>query len=182
MTLGEKLQKLRKQKGMSQEQLASLLGISRQAVSRWELDHSLPDTENVVKLSKIFSVSADYLLLDHTDNVEIPSAASGSIAKPPRNFHTLAKCMAGAILLGAGCIGNIVLFILSTMIQVHVTKKRTLPNGSVQYYGGGDILGYSFWGFIEEYRLQALFIIFILLILVGIVILIAGRRKSGSTL
>ncbi len=64
MTLGAKLQTLRKQAGMSQETLAGQLGVSRQAVSRWELDISLPETENIIKLAKIFDVSFDYLLGD----------------------------------------------------------------------------------------------------------------------
>ncbi|MBR5806257.1 MAG: helix-turn-helix transcriptional regulator [Oscillospiraceae bacterium] len=64
MTLGAKLQSLRKQSGMSQETLAGQLGVSRQAVSRWELDISLPETENIIKLAKIFNVSFDYLLGD----------------------------------------------------------------------------------------------------------------------
>jgi len=64
MTFGEKLQSLRKQKGLSQEQLASQLTVSRQAVSKWELDSSLPDTENVVRISKLFGVSTDYLLYE----------------------------------------------------------------------------------------------------------------------
>lgn len=64
MTLGAKLQTLRKQSGMSQETLAGQLGVSRQAVSRWELDISLPETENIIKLAKIFNVSFDYLLGD----------------------------------------------------------------------------------------------------------------------
>ena len=51
MTLGEKLQRLRKARGMSQEELAAQMGVSRQAVSRWELNIALPDTENVVRLS-----------------------------------------------------------------------------------------------------------------------------------
>lgn len=62
MTLGAKLQSLRKQSGMSQETLAGQLGVSRQAVSRWELDISLLETENIIKLAKIFNVSFDYLL------------------------------------------------------------------------------------------------------------------------
>ena len=68
MTFGGKLQLLRKQKGMSQEQLASQLTVSRQAISKWELDSSLPDTENVIQLSKIFGVSIDYLLNDDMEN------------------------------------------------------------------------------------------------------------------
>ena len=50
MTLGEKIQKHRKEKRMSQEDLAALLGVSRQAVSKWELNDTIPDTENVIQL------------------------------------------------------------------------------------------------------------------------------------
>ena len=64
MTLAEKIQALRKQSGMSQEQLAERITVSRQAVSKWELGESFPDIDNVVQLSKIFSVSTDYLLKD----------------------------------------------------------------------------------------------------------------------
>ena len=68
MKLGEKLQKLRKQNGLSQEQLAARLTVSRQAVSKWELDESTPDTENVLQLSRLFGVSCDYLLRDEVDD------------------------------------------------------------------------------------------------------------------
>lgn len=70
MKFGQKLQNLRKMKAMSQETLAGELGVSRQAVSRWELDISLPETENIIKLAAIFDVSFDYLLNEEiTDNV-----------------------------------------------------------------------------------------------------------------
>jgi len=62
--LGRKIQQLRKEKGMSQEELAAQLTISRQAVSKWELGESMPDTENVVQISKLFGVTTDYLLHD----------------------------------------------------------------------------------------------------------------------
>jgi len=65
MTLGEKLLQLRKSKGLSQEQLAVQITVSRQAISKWELGEAMPDTDNVVQLSKIFNVSTDYLLNDN---------------------------------------------------------------------------------------------------------------------
>lgn len=64
MTFGEKLQKLRAREGMSQERLAEVLGVSRQAVSKWERDETLPETEKVIRISEHFSVSLDYLLKD----------------------------------------------------------------------------------------------------------------------
>ena len=82
MTLGAKLQSLRKQSGMSQETLAGQLGVSRQAVSRWELDISLPETENIIKLAKIFNVSFDYLL-----NEEITTNIIDN--KPVSNYNKI---------------------------------------------------------------------------------------------
>ena len=54
MTLGEKILDLRKRKGISQEKLAELLDISRQAVTKWESGKGNPDTENLIRLSEIF--------------------------------------------------------------------------------------------------------------------------------
>lgn len=67
MNLSEKLLYLRKKNGLSQEQLASEITVSRQAISKWELGESMPDTENVVQLTKIFDVSTDFLLNDEVD-------------------------------------------------------------------------------------------------------------------
>lgn len=62
MTLSEKIMELRKSKRLSQEQLAELLGVSRQSVSKWETGESLPELERLTGLSSIFEVSTDYLL------------------------------------------------------------------------------------------------------------------------
>lgn len=60
--LANRLQKLRKEKGYSQEQLADLLGISRQAVSKWERGEASPDTDNLIELAKLYNMSIDVLL------------------------------------------------------------------------------------------------------------------------
>ena len=62
MTFGEKLQTLRQHSGMSQDALAERLNVSRQAVSRWERDETMPETEKVVALANLFGVTTDYLL------------------------------------------------------------------------------------------------------------------------
>lgn len=62
MTFGEKIQKLRKQQGLSQEALAEKVTVTRQTISKWELDQSTPDLEFIARLSSIFGVSADYLI------------------------------------------------------------------------------------------------------------------------
>ena len=66
MAFSEKLYQLRKKRGYSQEQLARELGVSRQAISRWELGEVVPDTANVLALCKLFSVTADELLREDT--------------------------------------------------------------------------------------------------------------------
>ncbi len=65
MALGEKIQKLRKQQGLSQEALAEKIAVTRQTVSKWELGQSAPDLNFVVQLSGIFGVSCDYLMKEH---------------------------------------------------------------------------------------------------------------------
>lgn len=62
MRLSDKIVYLRKSKGMSQEELAAGLGVSRQAVSRWETDSAKPDADNILQISKLFGVTTDYLL------------------------------------------------------------------------------------------------------------------------
>jgi transcriptional regulator with XRE-family HTH domain len=64
MTIGEKIQTLRKQHGMSQDQLADALDISRQAVSKWETNENQPDIERLIEISNLFNVSTDYLIKD----------------------------------------------------------------------------------------------------------------------
>ena len=68
MRLSEKLVSLRKKNGLSQEELAERLDVSRQAISRWEGGAALPDASNILRLSKIFGVSTDYLLNDEYES------------------------------------------------------------------------------------------------------------------
>ena len=62
MRFSEKLPKLRKNNNLSQEQLAEQLGVSRQAVSKWESEQSTPDLEKVIAMSELFEVTTDYIL------------------------------------------------------------------------------------------------------------------------
>lgn len=91
MKLGDKILMLRKKEGLSQEQLAEKLNVSRQAVSRWEQGSALPDAGNIRQLSKVFAVSADYLLNDDMDEYEIP--------KPQPDVQTVNKNDMGRILI-----------------------------------------------------------------------------------
>ena len=62
MTIADRIQSLRKSNGMSQEELADAVGVSRQAVSKWESEQATPDLDKVVIMSDIFEVTTDYLL------------------------------------------------------------------------------------------------------------------------
>lgn len=62
MTLGEKITRQRKERNYTQEQLADILGVSRQSISKWETDLAYPETEKLLELGKLFDCSMDYLL------------------------------------------------------------------------------------------------------------------------
>ena len=62
MNIADRIQYLRKQNGYSQEELADKVGVSRQAVSKWESEQSIPDLEKVIIMSELFEVTTDYIL------------------------------------------------------------------------------------------------------------------------
>lgn len=65
--LSEKIRALRRRAGLSQEELAETVGVSRQAVSKWESAGSVPDLQKVIQLANLFGVSTDYLLKDEME-------------------------------------------------------------------------------------------------------------------
>ena len=67
MILADKIIRLRKKAGWSQEELAEQLGVTRQSVSKWEGAQSVPDIEKILQMSRIFGVTTDYLLKDEVD-------------------------------------------------------------------------------------------------------------------
>lgn len=75
MVLHEKLIRLRKQKGMSQLELAEALNVSRQAISKWEVGTAVPSTENLCGLSNLYGVSLDYLVGDRDFDVTLEEHA-----------------------------------------------------------------------------------------------------------
>ena len=62
MNMADRIQSLRKSKGFSQEELADKVGVSRQAVSKWESEQSTPDIEKIIVMSELFEVTTDYIL------------------------------------------------------------------------------------------------------------------------
>ena len=82
MTLSEKLQNLRRAAGLSQEALAEQLGVTRQAVSKWETGEGKPDIDNLLPLAKLLHTTVDYLL---DDSAEEPNAQEPQSQTPPQS-------------------------------------------------------------------------------------------------
>jgi len=62
MNIADRIQHLRKLKGISQEELADKIGVSRQSVSKWESEQSVPDMDKIIRMSDFFAVTTDYIL------------------------------------------------------------------------------------------------------------------------
>ena len=75
MTFAEKLYQIRRESGMSQEQLAAALGVSRQSVSKWEAGASMPELSKILQLSELFMVTTDYLLKESEDRKNFDSVS-----------------------------------------------------------------------------------------------------------
>ena len=82
MTMADRIQSLRKAKGISQEELADKIGVSRQAISKWESEQSSPDLEKIIRLSDYFEVTTDYLL----KGIEMQSAFPEKTKQDARIF------------------------------------------------------------------------------------------------
>ena len=93
--LSEKLYKLRKNSGLSQEQLAEQLNVSRQAISKWESGTAVPESEKLITISNYFGVSVDYLLKD--DDEDKAKATVSVMEEKPRMIAGIIICIAGII-------------------------------------------------------------------------------------
>ena len=79
MNIADRIQSLRKTKGISQEELADKIGVSRQAVSKWESEQSLPDMEKIILMSDYFEVTTDYILKGIENKKQEVSTINASI-------------------------------------------------------------------------------------------------------
>ena len=107
MRIGQKISACRKKRGMSQEDLAERIGVSRQAVSRWETGESVPDVEKIKALCRIFEVSADYLLFDEKKELSSGCSEEKNSSNEKSRFRRgvyIAITVVGLLLVTAACI------------------------------------------------------------------------------
>lgn len=113
-TIGTRIANLRSQYSYSQEYVAEQLGVSRQAVSKWEQNQSSPDTENLIALSQLFKVSVEYLAIGETqEKKEEPKEAEKQQAKSSQKIIGYILLSTGLLSLLLGIIIDFVLVIVS---------------------------------------------------------------------
>ena len=120
MTFGEKLKKLRIEQKLSQEDLANQLGVSRQAISKWEQDIALPDTNNLILIAKIFKVSLDDLVnynddlnnSNNNNNIINETDEKSQEKKGEKEYETFEKTPLFAILAAIIFVSCFLVFIL----------------------------------------------------------------------
>ena len=158
MTFSEKLIRLRKREGISQEELASYLEVSRQAVSRWEQSTALPDAGNLLKLRQRFGVSVDWLLEDAKgwEAQEGKPAAqtaceSARTASQPEKRKNI---LPWAVPLGISGLGLLMLGIFASLFPaVYISGAVATPSGGT----APERVVTGLYGFLLCNRLEWLF-------------------------
>ena len=174
MTFGEKLTRLRTREGLSQEALAEKLGVSRQAVSRWEQSTALPDAAKLLPCAKLFSVNVEWLLDDARNWEDQAQSAEPAQETETRAAHGDRRWyIAGGIVTGAGALGLVVMGILSAVFPAVVSEA---PVGVewVHVYTG-------LAGFLKLHGVEWLFALWAAAALAGLWLLAqpALRRREG---
>lgn len=165
MTLGERIQQFRKGMGLSQEQLADIVGVSRQAVSKWETDQSQPELDKVALLSKSFSVSTDELLGNNQNSKnasQIESYIQTNLVKRLLALGWITS-LTGAVLL---VIELISLYFIKNMEIQSAISRGSEYQPDIGYYA-------------TQFPMSVIFIITAAVIMIGIVIFICSLLKKG---
>lgn len=122
MQFNDKLLQLRKKAGLTQAELAEAVNVSRQAVSKWEMGTAVPDVENMLSLSKLFSVSVDYLVNDAMESeLDAPVVkATAAIYKVSFQYILVRVIVAISIISVVAIVGVVTNSFASMMISLSV--------------------------------------------------------------
>lgn len=125
MSLAEKLVTLRKQKGLTQMDLAEQLNVSRQAISRWEVGAAIPSTDNLKVLGELYGIPVDYLLNDDTaeDTKSTRGAEVNSINKEIIQKRTKYK----PILICVAVIVIAVTILIGVLVPRNQKQNQVIP-------------------------------------------------------
>lgn len=148
MTIGEKILNMRRARGWSQEELAERIGVTRQAVSRWESGAAKPDTDKVIAFCDLFGVSADYLIRDGYGNGSAPAAE----ALPTRR-NAVAEALNGMTLkqwaaLAGFALGLLTMFLLKILSSVFPCEVHHFNSS------GWEQVSTGLWGYLMTYDLE----------------------------
>ena len=132
MNISDRIQSLRKARGITQEQLADAVGVSRQAVSKWEAEQSVPDLERIVAMAEYFDVTTDYLLR----GIETAPTVLAREPVTTRTMCIIATALdAAGLILGGGlwfeyqnwlCVAVMLIFQLAAVTVWLLTKGERL--------------------------------------------------------
>lgn len=133
MALSEKLYELRKKSGLSQEQLAEQLGVSRQAVSKWESDKAVPESDTLISISQYFNVTLDYLMKEN-ESVSEPvtekeETQTNSKSRREKRIIGLIVCLIGIVCLLIW--GIVSIFLPSAADQIGTSSMITINGNGI---------------------------------------------------
>ena len=133
MALSEKLYELRKKSGLSQEQLAEQLGVSRQAVSKWESGKAVPESDTLISISQYFNVTLDYLMKEN-ESVSEPvtekeETKTNAKSRREKRIIGLIACLIGIVCLLAW--GIVSLFLPSATDQIGTSSMITINGNGI---------------------------------------------------
>jgi transcriptional regulator with XRE-family HTH domain len=177
VTMGEKILNLRKARGWSQEELADRIGVTRQAVSRWESNSAKPDADKLIALCREFEVTADYLLgmAEQKDSPGSENKQRNLLQRIKNKIDHLSTTQLAAMAL---CLfGGISIFVLQILSVLYpVEYIHVSGNGREERYTG-------LWGYIKGNYLDFFFLLAIISLIVGAGVLmsfIIQSRKCSS--
>jgi len=204
MTLGERLLELRRKNAMSQDTLAEKLEVSRQAVSKWERDEAVPETDKIVKIAQLFDVSTDSLLMDSEEKTaqaqtesrpfQTPRAAQRPQMQRLEMFLRRHGYKGGFVLVGVGVLTDAICLGFRAFWRNAVSGMGSVGNhmgdSFIPGFGMGDELFHSFEQSTQKMNEAAsswgdIFLLGMIpgtaLILLGLYVIIKGRKLARKT-
>lgn len=154
MSLGERIKLHRQRLGMSQEMLAERIGVSRQAVTKWEADRSAPDTANLFKLAELFGTTVDLLLPSAEEPPAVPEQACHPATDVPKQvsrfpWQALKRNLLSALLVA---VGYALLYLIGRFIWCDLSQTSLTgwlfaakPAGENSYLYGWLLSSHLFW-------------------------------------